>query len=502
MSKLNVEGKATIKNKFTFEVEHLDTGKVETYKAENIVLDQCFTRLVNFQAYFTHIHVGTGTGTLDPTRTSLFAPIASAAAKKLAETVLQEIALPTSRWQRRVVIDPEELVGEELTEVGIGYSATNTNLCTHALIEDSEGNPISLVKTDTMVVTIYADMFIELGELTGMYSGKWRWVQPLENNQLLSYLMGASYPTQYFRGSRCPSFDAPFDYGSVVGSLGNSDAITTANWTKHAEDKKVVTPVRRFGIETGNGEIRSFGLGSASNLGTFRGQFPIPGVFTSQAVDEQIGTGDGVETGFSLSWNDPGSLVIKSDTVVVDPANYTVGVAKKGTNLFAYKVPAVILGEVANPHFLTDHDGGTAVTLLNTIQVGIDVGADYGSVEVDTFRFSRSSNNASRQIFLYGSDNSDYSDAVQIATHGGSAAGTFDVAISPAVAYRYYYVTAHSASIVVRQVQILSSDNQIVFNTPPANGKIITAEYNVDYIPKDSDHVLDLQCAIQYGEGS
>jgi len=366
LSKLNVEGKATIKNRFTFEVEHIDTGKVETYKAEYIVLDKCFSRLVNFDPYFTHIHVGTGTGTLDPTRTSLF----NFSGQKSASTVLTERALPTSRWQRQIVLNPEEYVGEELSEVGIAYGTSSTSLCTHALIEDSEGNPISLIKTDTMVVTIYADIFIGLGELTAMYGGKWRWVQPLANNQLLSYLLGSTYPTQQFRVTGLSDF---YQGGTANSSHGSSSSITTGDWTKDASNKKVTTPVKRLGTSTGNGAIRGFGLGSSDTSGTFRGQLPIPDVFTGHNIEgEQIGVGDGEQDSFNFAFN---PAVDASVTVYIDDVEQETGLTVNelvnyvGTALSGFSVASTGWDCSFSPDgslLAVAHSGDNYITVFDT----------------------------------------------------------------------------------------------------------------------------------------
>ena len=45
------------------------------------------------------------------------------------------------------------------------------------------------------------------------------------------------------------------------------------------------------------------------------------------------------------------------------------------------------------------------------------------------------------------------------------------------------------------------SSTSITFDTAPADQSIITADYSVKYIPKDTDHVVDIQCKILYGEG-
>src|SRR5690606_11283758 len=131
---------------------------------------------------------------LVPTRTSLFNHLGT----KAATTEDYKYAYPTSYRTRKIVLNPEEYVGAEITEVGVAYGSTSSNLVTHALIEDAAGNPISLVKTDTNVVTIYATIYFELGGIENVYGGKVKWVEPLSNNDLLRYFMGNSFPTQRF----------------------------------------------------------------------------------------------------------------------------------------------------------------------------------------------------------------------------------------------------------------------------------------------------------------
>ena len=42
--------------------------------------------------------------------------------------------------------------------------------------------------------------------------------------------------------------------------------------------------------------------------------------------------------------------------------------------------------------------------------------------------------------------------------------------------------------------------SNIIFDSPPAEGSMITADYLIPHIPKDEYHVLDVQVTIQYGE--
>lgn len=501
--KLRVDAKANIRNRFDIECRDIVTGEVQKFQAHNIVLDQMWSRLVNFQSFFEYIHFGTGDGSLSPTRTSLFSHLGTRAASDVSS--LRE--LPTSYRQRSIVLNPEEYVDEEITEVGVAYGSGNTNLVTHAFLEDSEGNPISIVKTDTMVVTIYATIFFELGELESMYGGQWRWVMPLANNELLSYLMGATYPTQQFRVTAAPEFSD----GTAPGSHGQSANILVANWIKDAVNKKVTTPVpattTRLGVTDGNGEVRGFGLGSSDTSGTLRGQFPITGVFTSHAITgESLGAGDEVATGFNLDWNDPQSLVVYADEEAVDAGDYTTAPKIKGTDLFKLKSPQWLSGTLPGETLtnLTDGNTGTQVTITPQGQFGIDTGA---SVSVDKFRVRTGSINAyggGYPMLLKGSNNADFSDATLIATLNMPSTTNYwgEVSFSP-VSYRYYRIEKDlNGSVTVSDVELLTADDQITFHTPPALGTVITADYTVPYIPKDSNHVLDLQVAIQYGEGS
>ena len=65
-----------------------------------------------------------------------------------------------------------------------------------------------------------------------------------------------------------------------------------------------------------------------------------------------------------------------------------------------------------------------------------------------------------------------------------------------------YLAVAHfrSPSITVYQKDIHEplQEYNVVFDDPPAAGAVITANYEVPYIPKDSNHILDVQFSIQW----
>lgn len=488
---MKVTGNANIRNRFDIHCRDIRTGEETKYQAHNIVLDAMWTRLVNFQSFFDYIRFGTGTGTLSPARTSLF----NDSGGKAATTVESVRALPTSRRMRQIVLQPEEYVGHELTEVGVAYSADSTSLVTHAFIEDSEGNQISIVKTDTMVVTIYATIFFELGELTSMYGGQWRWVMPLKNNELLSYLMGASFPTTSFWVTRAPLFSNSY---IAVFKHGSSDTITVANWIKDAANKKVTTPVMRLGINTGNGAIRGFGLSSV-----FRGLLPISGVFAGHTIEgENIGVGDGETTGFNTAWGMIQNATVYVDGVPVDPADviiredypldlidaalsadyaeeYFPSPLERQTNI------APLFGYVAAPALTTsiwqaEYQPGV---LEEIFQVYKEVSYQIPSVKF----YSRAAGQDEWNLFCEFTSTDE---------------ATKPVTVPAGHKFLRIETTCSDTTSRVANFEIRRTAKPIFeFATPPAAGAVITADYTVPYIPKDEFHVLDLQCSIQWGEG-
>ena len=142
---MHVNQDVNIHNRFDIEVRDSITGELKQKAiAYNIVLNQMYTRLCAGNSYFVNIHFGTGTGTPTPERTSLFSHLGtkSAVTDKLIK------AFPVSKWKRKIVLNPEEYVEETITEVGIAYGSSASNLVTHAMLKDSEGNTISITKSD------------------------------------------------------------------------------------------------------------------------------------------------------------------------------------------------------------------------------------------------------------------------------------------------------------------------------------------------------------------
>ena len=293
---MKIKQNAVIHNRFDIIVYNAETmEEVQRGQAENIVLDRAYTRLCNFQSYFDNIVFGTGTGTPTPSRTTLFNRLGSKPAT--TEEVIR--SYPTSKWTKNIRLGTLEYNGNTITEVGI--SDTTTNINTHAMITDAEGNPLSIDKTDLRIVDIYATAFIEIPNIDGglfYASNGWR-----------DYLTGGSAPNNTLKIATTTSQEAPSDTlygfsktGTRVADIANKRVKVSTRFEENDFNKDI-------------GVAMWLGTGLAvkvPRIGIFEGR---------QRNDVQIGVGDGLRTKFQIPNIFFENLVVKIDDAIVSNWN-------------------------------------------------------------------------------------------------------------------------------------------------------------------------------------
>lgn len=300
---MEIKNNIKIHNRFDIEIVDKNTGEVkQSLVSYNIVLSQMYTRLCGGLAYFANIHFGSGTGTLSPSRTTLFSHLGTKSA--VDEEIIK--AVPLSSWKRKIVLNPEEYVGNTISEVGIAFGSTNTNLVTHSLLKDSEGNSISILKTDVDVITIYATVFVTLDTSNPNLT----YLSMPSSNQLVNYLIG---------GSAAPT--GAFSLNDIfLGQtrLGSTSAVT---WTSDTVNKQRKTNVPRFATTVGNGHIKFLEFANLFSL-----EIPSIGVFNGQNyLSVPLGLGDGSNKIFdvpSANVRQTSLLVKKNGVVINDYSKY------------------------------------------------------------------------------------------------------------------------------------------------------------------------------------
>lgn len=327
--KMKIELKGKIHNRFDIEVKDITTGEiVQKGQAENIILDQTWT-VINANsnaAWAPNIAFGRGTGTLAATRTAMFDQIASSTGVEV-EKVLNGEGVACYRTTR-LVLDPSSYVGETITEVGL--SGGTAFLRTHALIKDSEGNPLSLgPKTATQEITIYATVFFTYN--SGGYD-----IKPYinANNSFFNIFLGASLVSshQFYAGSTSPTVNGMMLWVSSDGSATNQ-AVNTSPVTPYIacpfnvlDGKIKKTTLTRVQTSQGNGKIKSIGLHQCgtTNLNFLRMVIPNTAFPGWEFDNRQIGVGTGSQIVFNLTWDE--ARLDKAKAVYVDGIEQTSGV--------------------------------------------------------------------------------------------------------------------------------------------------------------------------------
>lgn len=328
---MDVKLPITLHNRFDIEVKDIRTGEItKKGMAENIILDQHWSKLLDasFGANIKYINVGEGTGVLSPSRTSLFAHLARYSTI-LVEKIFNTPPLPSIRTIK-AIIPPEALVGKIIREVGLAHNTAITDLATHALIKDSEGNPLEIgPKTNTEEITIYATVYATIEGYDNI-----QFPRPSGKNKIFDYLLGEITPSDFYNTGQTVL------YLSSDGSPTNLNA----NYEKPAgviqeyfasgfNSRNISTRTtaisKRISTVEGNGKIKSiimrYFYSAALYQGLFRVVFPNAWFPGYQLLNKAIGVGDGAKVTFILPWDE--ANLTKGYKVYVDGVEQTTGVA-------------------------------------------------------------------------------------------------------------------------------------------------------------------------------
>ena len=514
-------------NRFDIEVIDAKTGKVKQQaQAENIILNALWDRLCGSDwnsnnYYFKAIHYGSGTGTPAVTDTSLFTFVGAKSCigddgnGRNGCTYVCNIAECWISCKRQIQLSESEVVGTNLSEVGIGYGTSAANLCTHAMLQDMNGNPVSILKTNTDIVNIYATVYVHWSSnqidvfkpwiSMGDRSGGFRAM--ICGTQKKAYFndsyLGAYLPNKMMiskEGGASPRED---QFSPYMGD------ITTLSFSSDVPNKKIIITSPRLPISSSNYNGIG-GLWLYNDLSYYGSYGPaifvyVPNFYQGNDItNEAIGTGDGVTTKFKTKFDFPENAKVYVNGIE-QTSGVTVNRIPSGANikLGAYmkmlaneSTDLVNITSTASGRYETNSDTQTVFrcwsgrmfrNTLNNIGFA-SIKQQYGSV--------------TNQIQVYGSNDLTNWNLVYNRTDGAVV-----ILDSTTGFYKYYKCvqvgTSPSDWNSYQQVifTLNSTDfKAIEFDTPPADGDVITADYHTPYIAKDEDHVLDVSFTLQFGE--
>lgn len=504
-------GKINIHNKFEIEVIR-DGLLIQKGYAKNIVLDRMYGFLVNFSAPFSTIVFGKGVGTPSPERTTLFNRVGSAPAVYDSHDLTGNV-LSVTKFATLLL---PEFNGETLTEVGISQEATNIN--THAMITDSEGNTISITKTNLDIVKIYATLYVEFEE-TGDYG----------------FILFPKISPLYDHATNAPLISHFYSMFLVNRSVNLSTSLNSIGFScEKTRNQKIHSS---FGGGQGNyisgpsnKEVIASAVTKKTNLkfridpdkaNLFNGisHISIPGLIGFSLIDSpyyagypytdrSLGTGDGANTNFAFPNIDPRDLVVKVDGVP--------------TTAFTYEYVSKYFN--FQDLFDTDISYRSAVCNGNVESYScLNTGTTTVNFTHNPFVYDQSIKNLSGlkfkvyvtgSMYSYGSycnlqGSNDKVSWANIVTARGSFGGGGNVeATIPASVNSYQYLRlqyslgeGNIGGVSIYDASI-TEVNRIVFDVAPALGEAITVDYTVPYPIKTPDFVMDFNIEIQWGEGT
>lgn len=264
--------------------------------AQNVILNNMWTRLVARNTFGGYIHLGTGSGTPASTDTNLFT-------RKLARQWTTDAQVrgfdtdgvtPLGYWRGYITISDTEENGTIFTEVGVGYGTTSGYLVTHAMLKDAEGGTTSITKNSSMVLKVYATIYA-----TVTTSDSYTVLQHPSSNTLLSYMTGGAAPTMVFNISSGRANTSAQKFCDAGFNQPSNSASKTLTMNGNAGTKKIVgTPATFSRTEGLINSINSVGLTGVGMVNM--NKLDNPNFAGVPVVDEVIGTGDGERTIFSI----------------------------------------------------------------------------------------------------------------------------------------------------------------------------------------------------------
>lgn len=291
---MNIKQDVRIHNKFDIEVIDVRTGEVrQRAKAFNVVLDQFFTTHMSrgnaYHAGFKSISMGKGSGIPSPSDTGLFSSVSSYTATRSAHGANADEGYYYATY--KATMTTEQGNGYTYTEIGLWYTtgeyaSAKGCLATHAMLVDSEGNPMSIKKTDTDVIYITATVYCYVDSTADGVT------VPVANNTVARWIFGITENLST-DVSLSPSED------TLVSQLTAHTPVSLSAGMSASSDGKTLTLNEVSFTTTTTGAhpllIRKIGVNNC-----FMANLPNHNIFPPYPIiGKVLGTGDGVTKEFS-----------------------------------------------------------------------------------------------------------------------------------------------------------------------------------------------------------
>lgn len=475
-----MEIKTKLHNRWDIVKTNVKTGKTEKYEGENIILNQFWARYIstNSATCFSYIHIGSGTATPVATNTQLGAKWANYAS---ANEIIDTSRIKSDGYLTRQLscrIEANTYVGQTISEVGFAYGTAATNLMTHSLLRDMNGNAVTITINADEVVDVYGTVYFKIGyrhngntvSVFGSYTENviGAMIGKVPYNTLSVY--GPTRNTYIPEKTLFPATNQTPTFATGVSNAAIS--YDTAN-------KKVIFTFPNSTISTHN---IPGGIGSAVVGGGLQILLPCTGFTQSAITKEVVGTGDGTKVDFQTAFG----FVLDNGTAKI----YVNDIEVATTIDFNTPHPSAPLSACFN--YSDDSDSFIGITTVTGTFTQFE-NPLYATRGIDSI-------NCRSSIVAVSDDNSTW---VDVATRTATTDGVLTI---PAGSNnkRYFKIRAYAANnFKVNSVSSTShaASTNVHLSVAPAIGDTVAVTYQPNVLAKDSNHMLkDVSFAFGFSE--
>lgn len=497
----------------------------------------------SYDAFFAGIVLGEGTGVPSAEDKTLFKKIGSNNTIKQTSVGildLEETGIYGVYCTRKFILDETQLNDTYLTEIGIipsnswqSWTGNYDSVCSHAMIKDMNGNQIVLHKTETDIINIYATVYADLtkyappsiykewpGEDTGIY------ITDIMND-LAKVLCGNVDGSRFYRRAN-PQFHVNktgtenINVATVV--TGDEDE---ARWvlkgnglSPNSTDRTLTLTMDRLkvGESNCNGGLHGIGFFTIHNNGRTYNQGGQHFMYTqaialysgsgwypgSNIIGESIATGDGETTEFRTKFGMVSNLKVYVDGVEDTGITYDENVPYNVNNMGNEFRPMKSKQDGVSPLIASDTSnwplGGCPVpfgpSLNYTMYPRLVYGYWYNPL------YEKGITKVKLGTVYTPSGQTNYI-APEVACRNGCNEEWVVIPLDTTIPVEYqHYKYWRLLNGYFRFMNENLKSTNIHFNTPPAKGAVITADYFTKTIAKDSDHVFDTSITLKFGEAT
>lgn len=532
---LQLKGNIKVCGLYTLTLKNVVTGKEKTVKTHNVWCKTGWDFLLmnanwngskgGYHAnYINAIVCGSGTGTPSDTDTALFNQIFRASTKDDSDVKIQNqqteiIDYNSRRHIMEFVIPAKSSYVGTITEVGLNEYAYNSSkswyqaIVTHALLQDAEGNPLSLEKTDTDQLTIRVELIVSrpantVGLKFGFNLNKYANVKGLttKENYAFGMLKSGSDFGHYFLS---PSVNPDYSYIRKMqvdsGCSGSSGTYSISKMRFVSENSPTFY-------------VNMIGKNNSYNYPFFGIVFPDSDIFAQRTLQGlALGTGDGSTTEFQAilpAWVKDTEKIYKNGTALTRDVDYTcdnIGNPQKDIGMtagnFLLKVAQGYTEGRNWTYYIPGYssDGSDMVCATKDKPIILQYYTDplIGN-SINTIIPGTWANTVKGAVITYSvsEDGTNYTDVLSITATGTSLTDTEVHSLDKDYTMMYMKISVTwpegQSDAQTRKIYQTSSNSRfmhlghgIVFKTAPAEGDILTMDADIDRPWKSTDYILD-----------